>query len=185
MYSKDVSRTMVAYRRSYVAGGTYFFTVTLKNRKTTYLTDYIDELRNAFRLCRESQFFTIDAIVILPDHLHTVWVLPECDSDYSSRWRFIKSCFTRNIRKSGATPNHNKHGGFDVWQRRYWEHTIKNQDDYNRHIDYIHYNPVKHGYVESPINWPWSSFHSLVRRGDLEADWGASINVEERFNFGE
>ncbi|WP_250655551.1 REP-associated tyrosine transposase [Alkalimarinus coralli] len=176
---------MVAYRRNFVAGGTYFFTVTLKNRKTTYLTDYIDELRNAFRLCRNKQFFTIDAIVILPDHLHTIWGLPEGDIDYPSRWRFIKSSFTRNIRKSGVPLNANKHGGFDVWQRRYWEHTIKSQEDYNRHIDYIHYNPVKHGYVENPTNWPWSSFHSFVKKGVLEPEWGSVITPEADFDFGE
>ena len=176
---------MVAYRRSYVAGGTYFFTVTLKNRQTTYLTDYIDELRNAFRLCREKQPFTIDAIVILPDHLHTVWVLPDDDTDYPSRWRFIKSHFTRNIRKSGVNLSPNRSAGFDVWQRRYWEHTIKSQDDYNRHMDYIHYNPVKHGYVDSPIKWRWSSFHSFVRRGVLAPNWGAVVNEEQGTNFGE
>ena len=176
---------MVAYRRNLVAGGTYFFTVTLKNRQASFLTDHIDELRNAFRVCREKKPFTIDAIVILPDHLHTVWVLPDGDKDYSSRWQCIKSHFTRNLRKSDVNLAANKHGGFDLWQRRYWEHTIKNEDDYNRHLDYLHYNPVKHGYVTSPIDWPWSSFHSFVRNGVLDAEWGASRNIEKGLNFGE
>ena len=176
---------MVAYRRNLVAGGTYFFTVTLKNRQNSFLTDHIDELRTAFSLCRDKKPFTIEAIVILPDHLHTIWTLPDGDTDYPSRWRFIKSCFTRNLRKSGVNLHVNKHGGFGVWQRRYWEHTIKNQDDYNRHVDCIHYNPVKHGYVENPVDWEWSSFHSFVRKGVLEPNWGATTDIEQGLNFGE
>lgn len=176
---------MVAYRRAFVAGGTYFFTVALKNRQATWLIDYVDELRLAFRDCRKKTPFNIDAIVILPDHLHTLWELPQGDSNYPARWRFIKSSFTRSLRKRGVNLIKNRHGEYGVWQRRYWEHVVTDLSDYETHIDYIHHNPVKHGYSESVADWPWSSFHTYVKNGFLAESWGGRSSQQEAIGFGE
>lgn len=163
---------MVRYRRNLVPGGTYFFSVTLADRSATMLTDRIEHLRSAFEYARTRHVFEIVAIVILPDHLHCVWTLPTNDADYATRWRLIKSAFTRALAPGArATPK----GERRVWQRRFWEHTIANDADLQRHVDYIHFNPVKHGYVERPVDWPSSSFHRYVRRGQLPPDWASDV----------
>jgi len=167
---------MVNYRRVYIEGGTYFFTVTLKNRQLNYLTDYIDLLRDSFAYVKNQHPFEIIAIVVLPEHLHCLWQLPDGDDNYAGRWRAIKSRFTRLLIKSGVTLYKNDRGEYDLWQHRYWEHTIGNESDLLHHINYIHYNPVKHGYVLSVKDWPFSSFHQFVEKGDLEQDWGLNIN---------
>jgi len=139
---------MVAYRRNYIKGGRYFFTVTLLNRQSTLLTDHIDNLRTSFRNVKLRYPFCIDAIVILPDHLHCIWTLPENDDAFSLRWREIKSAFSRNlapIEYQNKSRKMRKERG--IWQRRFWEHTLRDESDYQKHVDYIHYNPVKHGYV--------------------------------------
>ncbi|MES2354165.1 MAG: transposase [Pseudomonadota bacterium] len=175
---------MVNYRRNRLAGGTYFFTATLQDRQSTYLTTYIDELRQAIRHTLESHPFQIDAIVVLPEHLHTIWTLPAGDADYSGRWRMIKSRFTRLLVKQGANITRNKKGEYDVWQRRYWEHTIRDYAGLQRHVDYTHYNPVKHGFVTRVSDWPYSSFHRYVGEGLLPPDW-AGVDVEDDKGFGE
>jgi putative transposase len=163
---------MVKYRRNFVPGATFFFTVNLEHRNSTYLTDNITLLRESFRKTRFERPFTIDAIVILPEHLHAILTLPECDTDFPHRWRRIKSVFTRSlIRKFIPLPARDKTGR-RLWQRRFWEHTIYDDTDFARHVDYIHYNPVKHGLVTAPIQWPHSSLHRFIRQGTLPNDWG-------------
>lgn len=163
---------MANYRRSLVAGGTYFFTVNLEDRRLSLLTDHIDLLRAASRSVRARHPFTVNAAVVLPDHLHAIWTLPEGDADFAARWRLIKSGFSHAL--PGGEPISNSRaskGERGIWQRRYWEHTIRDQEDFNRHLDYIHFNPVKHGHATRPQDWPYSSFHRWVRLGAYPADW--------------
>ena len=162
---------MVHYRRNRIAGGTYFFTVTLRDRQSAYLMRFIDNLRLAFRQTQHARPFQIDAIVVLPEHLHAIWTLPEGDDDYAGRWRMIKSHFTHALANLNAPITRNAKGEYDLWQRRYWEHTIRDALDFERHVDYIHYNPVKHGLVTQVTEWPHSSFHRYVREGKLPSDW--------------
>jgi putative transposase len=162
---------MVLYRRNRVEGGCYFFTVTLRDRSSDLLIRHVGHLRNAFVACREDRPFTVDAVVIMPDHLHTIWTLPDGDSDYPGRWKAIKSHLTRSLRKDGviqASP----------WQARYWEHTLRDDLDWRRHMDYIHYNPVKHGFVTSPCDWKYSSFRRCVEEGLYVEGWGEAVSRE-------
>ena len=162
---------MVHYRRNRVAGGTYFFTVTLLDRRSTVLTENIGLLRGAFRRVRLVRPFEMVAWVVLPEHLHTIWTLPQGDSDYSGRWRAIKAGVTHDLVRGGMELARNAKGEYNLWQRRFWEHTVRDENDLVRHVDYIHYNPVKHGWVEQVKDWPWSSFHRYVRQGLLPEDW--------------
>lgn len=164
---------MVRYRRNFVPGGTYFFTVTLRDRRATTLVDHIAARRAAFARTRAARPFTTDAIVILPEHLHALVTLPDGDAEYPARWRRIKSLFTSAVAKIDPTVRPNAHGRYMLWQSRYWENTIRDADDFARHIAYIHYNPVKHGLVKTPLGWPHSSFHRFVRHAVLPPDWGA------------
>jgi REP-associated tyrosine transposase len=175
---------MVAYRRNFVAGGTFFFTVTVADRRSSVLIDHIASLRAAFRVTRKERPFSIDAIVILPDHLHAVFTLPSGDADFSGRWRRIKSLYSRHVVARGLSVERNDKGGYMLWQRRFWEHTIRDDADFVRHADYIHYNPVKHGLVSQVVDWPYSSFHRYVRQGVLPSDWGGKVVVSGK-GFGE
>ena len=160
---------MSEYRRAVQHGGVFFFTVVTYRRKTVFGSQYaIDVLRESFRCEMRRRPFTIEAIVILPDHLHCLWRLPENDTDYSSRWKEIKKSTTKQL---SVNRNHRKEG--DVWQRRYWEHQIRDEKDWRTHMDYIHYNPVKHGYVTAPGLWKYSSFSSWVTRGVYDVGWGS------------
>jgi len=163
---------MVRYRRSFVPGGTYFFTVTLRDRRATLLVDHIAALRMAFARTRAERPFTTDAAVVLPEHLHAVITLPEGDADYPARWRRMKSLFSTAVAGADASLQRDRRGGFAIWQRRYWEHTIRDADDFARHVDYIHFNPVRHGLVRTVRAWPHSTFHRFVRDGVLAEDWG-------------
>jgi putative transposase len=164
---------MTAYRRNLVAGGTYFFTLNLADRRLPLLTDNIGLLRAAFRYTRHRHPFAIDAIVILPDHLHALWTLPEGDSDFSTRWRLIKTTFSRGLPLTErVSPSRSRERERGIWQRRFWEHTVRDSGDFARHADYIHFNPVKHSYVKRAQDWPFSSFHRMVRRGLLSARMG-------------
>src|SRR5947209_893012 len=129
---------MVRYRRNWVHGGTYFFTVTLVDRHATILVDHVDALRMAFRVTREERPYTIDAIVILPDHLHAIMTLPQDDADYAGRWRRIKGAFSTQLLLAGIALKRHANGELAVWQRRYWEHTIRDEKDFVGHVDYIH-----------------------------------------------
>ena len=150
---------MVQYRRNRVEGGCYFFTVTLQDRSSNLLIEHIAELRSAFQQVKARMPFQINAIVVLPDHIHAIFTLPTGDDNYSSRWRLIKSIFTQKLVKKGVPLAANGRGEYNLWQRRFWEHTIRNETDFNNHINYIHYNPVKHNLVVHPADWPHSSYH--------------------------
>jgi putative transposase len=175
---------MVAYRRNFVPGGTYLFTVTLEDRRSHALVDHIAALREAFRTTRRERPFTIDAIVVLPDHLHAIFTLPLEDSDFSGRWRRIKGHFSAHMISIAASDDRFSNGEYALWQRRFWEHTIRNENDFERHVDYIHFNPIKHGLVSRVRDWPHSSFHLYVRRGILPEDWAGDVR-EGRSRFGE
>ena len=166
---------MVDYRRNRVPGGTYFFTVNLLDRRSCLLVEQIDLLREAVRAVKRRRPFQIDAWVVLPDHLHAVWTLPEGDADYSGRWRSIKIAFAKGLpkteRRSAVRLNKGERG---IWQRRFWEHTIRDDADYAAHVDYVHVNPLKHGLVERLAEWPYSSFHREVARGVYHQDWAAA-----------
>jgi putative transposase len=168
---------MVFYRRNLVPGGTYFFTVTLADRRADWLIRDIQCVREAFRLARRKWPFEIDAVVVLPDHLHCIWTLPPDDVNYAHRWRLIKARFSRALLDAGRPIRRNAKGEYNVWQRRFWEHTVRDERDLQAHMDYIHYNPVKHGLVTHVSDWPYSSFHRFVRLGWLSADWAGDTNL--------
>jgi len=172
---------MVHYRRSRVSGGTFFFTVALRDRRADRLVRYVDALRDAVKHEQARRPFAIDAMVLLPDHLHAVWTLPAGDADFSGRWRAIKSGFVRRLRAHGVVIAANARGEHAVWQRRFWEHQIRDEDDLARHVDYIHINPVKRRLVERVADWRWSTFHRYVRLGILPADWAAEPSVDGAF----
>jgi putative transposase len=168
---------MPNYRRVWVPGGTYFFTVNLLERRHTLLVDRVDALRVAFGVARSSRPFEVIAMVVLPDHLHCVWQLPPGDDDHATRWRQIKTAFVKQIprgeRRSLRRQIKAERG---VWQHRYWEHLIRDERDLRNHVDYIHFNPVKHGHCLKARDWPYSSFHRFVRNGVLPPDWaGESV----------
>jgi putative transposase len=172
---------MVHYRINFVPGRTYFFTVTLADRRSTLLIDRIDALGAAFRQCRSSHPFETLAIAVMPDHLHCIWTLPDGDADYAIRWSLVKRAFTRRQYHEGPTPARAKRG---VWQARFREHTIRDEVDLQRHIDYIHFNPVKHSHARRAADWPHSSFHRYVRHGFVAEDW-ASDAEDDPAEFGE
>ena len=164
---------MTNYRRSNIAGACYFFTVNLADRASCLLTEQIASLRSAFDYVQARHPFTTDAIVILPDHLHAIWTLPAGDKDFALRWRLIKTTFSRNLpHGESRSASRLEKGERGIWQRRYWEHLIRDEQDYARHVDYIHINPVKHGWAATQVlDWPHSSFHRFVRTGILPVDW--------------
>jgi putative transposase len=167
---------MPDYRRNRVPGGTYFFTVNLLERKSGLLVEYIDCLREAVRKVRLNQPFHLDAWVVLPDHIHCVWTLPEGDADYSSRWKAIKIAFSKSMPKTERlSAVRIAKGERGIWQRRYWEHTIRNENDYAAHVDYCHINPLRHGLVSHVADWPYSTFHRFVEQGVYPADWAGAI----------
>jgi putative transposase len=157
-----------------VLGATFFFTVALADRRSTGLIDHISILRHAFRKARSERPFDIDAIVILPDHLHAILTLPESDADFPHRWRRIKTVFTQGVLCAGEALDRRDGTGRSLWQRRFWEHTIRDDADFGRHVDYIHYNPTKHGLVSGPSDWPYSSLHRFIRQGVVAPDWGGA-----------
>jgi putative transposase len=169
---------MTSYRRSRIEGGTYFFTQVTHQRQPCLCTDVARPLlRAAFLKVREKYPFAIDAIVLLPDHIHCIWTLPPNDSDYATRWRLIKSDVTKqeaSVLKLQANRSESRQNRREsnLWQRRFWEHWIRDDDDFARHCDYIHYNPVKHGLCQQVMDWKYSSFHRYVAQGIYSVDWG-------------
>src|ERR1044072_10016249 len=157
---------MPNYRRLFIRGGCWFFTVNLLKRRQTLLVDNIHSLSDSVASIRKKYPFEIDAFVVLPDHIHAVWTLPPEDADFSIRWRLIKTAFAKSLpnleRRSNVCQARNERG---IWQRRFWEHAIRDDRDYARHIEYCFINPVKHAYVTRVCDWPHSSFHRDVRRG--------------------
>ena len=165
------------FRRVWFPGGCYFFTVvTYKRQPILTIPDNISRLRKAFAHINRKLPFKIDGIVILPNHLHSIWRLPEDDYDYATRWRLIKHFFRRSCLVIEENKNQSRQNKNEktVWQRRYWEHLIRDEKDWRKHMDYIHYNPVKHGFVAKPDDWPHSSFKMAVKEGLYEIDWGSS-----------
>jgi putative transposase len=163
---------MPDYRRSRLPGATYFFTVNLFDRRSDLLVTHIDALREAVRKVRRRSPFGIDAWVVLPDHMHCLWTLPDGDCDFSARWRAIKTAFSKSLPNiEQRSPVMIRRGERGIWQRRYWEHTIRDDRDYAVHMDYIHFNPVKHGFVERLEDWPFSSFHRSLAQEVYLAEW--------------
>jgi putative transposase len=173
---------MVQYRRNFVEGGTYFFTITLRDRTRTTLTDHADALLSIVKDVRKQIPFTIEAMVVLPGHLHAVWTLPEGDSNYIRRLRLIKARLTTHLLRTGEAIAKDARGEYAVWQKRYWEHTIPDEADFEAHVNYVHINPVKHGYVKRASDWPHSSIHRYIRDGIVSADWACDVREG---NFGE
>ena len=174
---------MPEYRRHRVPGGTYFFTLALANRRSNLLVREIAALRAAVVRTRLLYPFQIDAWVMLPEHMHAVWTLLDGDAGYSLRWTLIKRWFSAAI-PAGETRSESRaaKGERGIWQRRFWEHSVRDPDDCARHVDYVHFNPVKHGLVARPIDWPHSSFRRAVEWGHYPADWARADDVA---GFGE
>ncbi len=167
------------YRRADVAGGTYFFTVNLAERKNTLLIEHFDKLRSAFNKTKIQHPFLLDAMVVLPEHLHAVWTLPKNDNDFAKRWMLIESNFSRQLPKTERINKSRKtKGERGIWQRRYWEHLIRDEIDYQRHVEYIHYNPVKHGFVDKPTDWKYSTIHQHIELGKIDKNWGGNLNFD-------
>ena len=170
------------YKRYIQPGGTYFFTVVTYKRKKIFQDDEeILLFRKSVKHVRKNHPFEMSAYCICPDHIHMIWTLPENDGDFPTRWRLIKSYFSKNWKqahqKASTSSRDNKNEQM-VWHRRYWEHYIRDEDDLNKHIDYIFYNPVKHGYVDTPSKWKYSNFLDYVEKGFYSIDWGMKIDTE-------
>ena len=164
------------YRRADAAGGTYFFTVNLAERRSDLLLRQVDDLRAVTTSVKQAHPFAILAMVVLPEHLHAIWRLPPGDADYPLRWSLIKAGFSRRQAKDErirASRQAKRERG--IWQRRYWEHQIRDETDLARHVDYIHFNPVKHGWVKRPVDWPHSTLHGYIERGMATPDWGGQM----------
>jgi putative transposase len=203
---------MSDYERPLVTGACVFFTVVLAHRGSRLLVEEIARLRAAVAVVREERPFVVDAWVVLPDHMHAVWTLPEGDSDYASRWGAIKVRFTMSLRgtgEAGGRPGFSpapckvpdaypaiqsgRYAGLKpglrvgkrevaIWQRRFWEHHIRDQADFDAHVRYCWGNPVKHGFVERAVDWPYSSIHRDIRLGRVEPEWSGVVPDGE---FGE
>jgi len=175
---------MTKYRRLYVPNALYFFTVVTNNRDNIFDDPNARRLlRESINFVKESWPFDIEGFVLLPNHLHTIWRLPENDDNFSTRWRLIKYKFSLRYgkhrkRESSISQSKIKKGERMFWQRRFWEHVIRNEKDFANHLDYIHYNPVKHKYVKKPCDWKWSSFHKYVQSGWYDQNWGDSDTDE-------
>ena len=180
---------MSEYRRAHIPGGAYFFTVkTFERRPVLTHEHYRVALREAITEVRGRLPFDSLAWVLLPDHIHTIWKLPEGDVDYSLRWSLIKQHVTRKYAERTqevlVSRSRQKRREGTIWQRRFWEHLIRDDRDFRRHIDYIHYNPVKHGHVSKVVDWPYSTFHRFVRNGVYSKDW-ASADENTASSYGE
>lgn len=180
---------MSNYRRVRHRGGTFFFTVALQTRGSNVLVEHVEVLRQTVAQTRAERSFVVDAWVVLPDHLHAVWTLPEGDTDYATRWGAIKARFSRDIRRAGFTPPPQlprvtsgrfagvnpglrvDKGEVGIWQRRFWEHAIRDERDYRAHVEYCWGNPVKHGFAERAVDWPYSSIHRNIRLGRVDPEW--------------
>jgi putative transposase len=171
---------MPNYRRYYLPGATYFFTAVTHERRPILTTPFGRQcLRRALSAVRADRPFEIVAVVLLPDHVHTIWALPEGDANYSLRWGLIKERFTRLFLDGGGREgvmslSRRRRRERAVWQRRFWEHTVRDEDDLKRCADYIHWNPVKHGLVKSVCEYAWSSLHRFVGGGEYDPTWGSA-----------
>ena len=171
---------MTSYRRAYVPGGCYFFTIATHHRRR-FLCEPLarNALRTAFTEVRQRWSFQVNAIVLLPEHMHCIWTLPENDVDFSMRWNRIKGRFSKLWLNNGGTevaPSVSRSGRRErgIWQRRFFEHCCRDESDFRRCVDYIHVNPLKHGLVSRVRDWPWSSFHRYVTQGEYDLEWGSA-----------
>jgi putative transposase len=182
---------MSRYRRDKTPGATYFFTLTTFRRRPILCDEPLQAaLWHALSKVRSRRPFAIDAWVLMPDHLHCLWTLPPGDADFASRWSLVKrevslTCGDEYRREEWLTPSKRKHRESTIWQRRYWEHRIRSDDDYARHVDYIHFNPVKHGLSRSPGEWPYSTFHRFVNEDIYPENWAGGMIDEDAERFGE
>ena len=165
------------YRRAFTAGGSYFFTVNLVDRHSDLLVRHIEELRQVLDKVKKAHPFSLVALAVMAEHLHAIWRLPVGDADYPVRWALIKASFSRRL-NADELIRHSRKAKRErgIWQRRYWEHQIRNEADLARHVDYIHYNPVKHGHVVRPVEWPHSTLHAYIERGLATPDWGSRVD---------
>jgi len=175
---------MPRYRRADTPGGTYFFTVvTYRRREVLTKPESRRILREVITAVKQQHPFNVDAWVLLPDHMHSIWTLPPGDKEFSKRWGMIKAGFSKRAkillhRDEWMNASKAKRRECTIWQRRFWEHQIRNEDDYRRHMDYLHYNPVKHGLVERVIDWPYSTFHRYVQNGVYAEDWCGVVELD-------
>jgi putative transposase len=183
---------MPEYRRIKTPGGTYFFTVITHLRRPILTSEVVRQaLREGIQRARQTMPFKIEAWVLLPDHLHAVWTLPPEDNNFASRWAIIKRQVSQRYGRQcnglkQVSDSRQKRQESGVWQRRFWEHQIRDDLDFQRHMDYLHWNPVKHGYVRNAADWPFSSFHGMVAQGIYPSDWGGiAIEEAKSINFGE
>ena len=166
------------YRRYRLIGGTYFFTINLLNRKSSLLTEHANILKEAFAYVKQRHPFEIPAIVVLPDHIHFIMELPDNDDDFPKRIMLIKQYFSRQMPKTeNIKASRTNKGERGIWQRRYWEHCIRDEQDYQHHVDYIHINPVKHGLVNRASDWQYSSIHQYIKRGIYLENWASDIEL--------
>ncbi|SFB36792.1 putative transposase [Collimonas sp. OK607] len=178
---------MSRYRRSLSAGSTFFFTVVSYRRQPILCDDtFRNALRQSVEMVRAQRPFTIDAWVLLPDHLHCIWTLPEGDADFSTRWRLIKRAVSKTCRHAyhrsdWLNASKLSHRESTIWQRRFWEHQIRDEEDFSNHVDYIHVNPVRHGYVKHVVDWLYSTFHRYLKQGLVSADWTTDADLDIRF----
>ena len=174
---------MSNYRRAHIPGGTYFFTVKTENNAPIFADrDNALLLGQVIREAKQRWPFEVNAMVLLPDHLHAIWSLPQEDDDYPTRLGWLKKEFTKRYLGQGGNEQHTsasrkRYRRRGVWQRRYWEHTIEDEEDFDAHFDYVHWNPVKHKYVRCPGDWPHSSFHRWVAAGVYDIHWGCGQRV--------
>jgi putative transposase len=177
---------MPRYIRTFVPGATYFFTVTLADRESQLLVAEIQRLRSAYATVQRRHPFDTLAVCVMPDHLHALWQLPPGDADFPLRWQQIKRGFSQGLAQPTALSDSQvARGERGIWQRRFWEHQIRNEEDLARHVDYIHFNPVKHACVQQVRDWPYSSFHRWVQRGDLPEAWGLVEAAASEAQYGE
>jgi putative transposase len=161
---------MSNYRRLYIPGGTYFFTVVTYRRRLIFCDEErVKLLRQAFREVKDKRPFELLAMVVLPDHLHCIWRLPFDDADFSTRWQMVKTAFSRRLPADTET-----NGAKTIWQPRFYEHCLRDESDFHRHLDYLHYNPVKHGLTSSAAEWPYSSFKRFVNMGWYAINWSVT-----------
>jgi putative transposase len=174
---------MPDYRRAWHPGGTYFFTVNLLQRQgNDLLIQHISLLRAVIKSVQQRHPFKIHGWVVLPEHFHCVIELPPDDTDFAKRWRLIKMDFSKALpRCENLSEVRIRRGERGIWQRRYWEHLIRDEQDYRAHMDYVHINPVKHGLVERVIDWPYSTFHRLVERNIYPANWAGGDEVSLKY----
>ncbi|MHC5022888.1 MAG: REP-associated tyrosine transposase [Planctomycetota bacterium] len=175
---------MPSYRRARIPGGSFFFTLVTADRRPILCDgNRVACIREAIRVTQQERPFVLDAAIILPDHLHFIWTLPPGDDDFPTRWRLIKSRCTRAFRSTGlwerpVSPSRKRHGDRGIWQRRYWEHVVRDEHQFERLVDYIHYNPVKHGLAHCPHEWDYTSFHRYVARRIYDASWACQCTSD-------